>query len=866
MKSIRKRISARMLAGLLIFVGVMIFVGFLMRGKLNALLRTHIENSVAAQAELLSKNTQYKLDAEITRLAEIAEEIRMQEADYANILDLYSDMAKETECTYGLLTLDGTACYGQKLSTREFSGIRDSFRGNSAISYSEKGGLLFTVPVCHGDNVKYVLYQKYEKEEAALQFAIDCFEKKGYVSIRDIDGTVVVESANAELENRTALTEADFASISQKLNERLNVASSACIYQKVSGGEYYFFKADLQWTGMSLVGMVPEEVAAADVRGIGMLVLWVFGLLLVLFVIGCFYLFLSEQKIQESKELREAKLAAETANRAKSDFLANMSHEIRTPINGILGMDAMMLKECKDESLLEYAKNIQSAGQSLLSIINDILDISKIESGKLEILPTEYELFSVLNDCYNMTKARAENKGLAFQMQIDPELPSGMYGDEVRIRQIINNLLSNAVKYTQEGTVTLSLHYESTEDDGIQLIISVEDTGIGIREEDIGKLFESFTRVEEKRNRNIEGTGLGLNLTKNLVELMGGKISVESVYGEGSCFTAKIPQKVMNAEPMGDFGKRYQHFLNTSGTEMLSVFAPDAQILVVDDVEMNLKVVTGLLKETGIQIDTAVSGRECLECVKAKRYDIIFLDHMMPEMDGIETLQHMKLITDNPNSETPVIMLTANAIIGAREEYLQAGFQDYLTKPIREEELREMLVRYLRPELLRQPEERGEVPQDESKQQKTSEKQKISEKHREAEPTPQAGFTEEEKAEIMQRLRGIAGLDIQTGLGYCLDEEDFYIQMLQEYMKADKIPDLERYFDAEDWNEYRITVHALKSTSHTLGAVHLSEEAKALEMAAKAGDTDYLRSHHKGMLSEYLQLSDQLKSILGGTR
>ena len=866
MKSIRKRISARMLAGLLIFVGVMIFVGFLMRGKLNALLCTHIENSVAAQAELLSKNTQYKLDAEIARLAEIAGEIQAEEANYAYILDFYSDMEKETECTYGLMTLDGAARYGEKLSTREFSGIRDSFRGNRAISYSEKNGLLFTVPVCHGDNVKYVLYQKYEKEEAALQFAVDCFEKRGYVSIRDMDGTVVVESSDTELDDNLIFTEEEFASISQKLNERLNVASSACIYQKKAGGEYYFFKADLQWTGMALVGMVPAEVAAADVRGIGMLVLWVFGLLLVLFVIGCFYLFLSEQKIQESKELREAKLAAETANRAKSDFLANMSHEIRTPINGILGMDAMMLKECKDESLLEYAINIQSAGQSLLSIINDILDISKIESGKLEILPTEYELFSVLNDCYNMTKARAENKGLAFRMQIDPELPSGLYGDEVRIRQIINNLLSNAVKYTKEGTVTLSLNYESTEDDEIQLIISVADTGIGIREEDIGKLFESFTRVEEKRNRNIEGTGLGLNLTKNLVELMGGKISVESVYGEGSCFTAKIPQKVVNAEPMGDFGKRYQHFLNTSGTEVLSVFAPDAQILVVDDVEMNLKVVTGLLKETGIQIDTAVSGRECLECVKAKRYDIIFLDHMMPEMDGIETLQHMKLITDNPNSETTVIMLTANAIIGAREEYLQAGFQDYLTKPIREEELREMLVRYLRPELLRQPGEHRETPQDEPKQQKTPEQQRTFEQHRKAEPTPQTGLTEEERAEIMQRLRGIDGLDIQTGLGYCLNEEDFYIEMLKEYMKADKIPVLERCFDAGDWNEYRITVHALKSTSHTLGAVHLSEEAKALEMATKTGDTDYLRSHHKEMIAEYLQLSDQLKSILGGSR
>ena len=523
------------------------------------------------------------------------------------------------------------------------------------------------------------------------------------------------------------------------------------------------------------------------------------------------------------------------ANEAKSQFLANMSHEIRTPINGILGMDSMLLKECKDEVLREYAKNIQSAGQSLLSIINDILDISKIESGKLEILPIKYELFSILNDCYNLTKAKLQEKPLEFEIRVNENLPSWLYGDEVRIRQIINNFLSNAVKYTKQGKVTFCLDYEQKSDEQIQLVISVADTGIGIREEDLGKLFTSFTRIEEKRNRNIEGTGLGLSLTKNLVDLMGGEVIVESTYGRGSCFTARIPQKIVDATPMGDFSRRYQQYLSSSDDDTLSFSAPEAKILVVDDVEMNLKVVKGLLKETQIQIDTAVSGRQCLERVKTTRYDVIFLDHMMPEMDGIETLQNMKLLKDNLNREVPVIMLTANAIVGAKEEYIQAGFTDYLTKPIQETELLAMLLKYL-------PEEHMEVPG--------------------TEEPGMAVDTRKSEMSRMQQLEKLEGIDIRTGLLYCMNDEDFYVEMLGEYLESDLMLELEQVFSDEDWDNYRTLVHALKSTSLTIGAVHLSGQAKELETAAKNGDADYIRSHHKAVLEEYSELIGGIREIL----
>ena len=553
------------------------------------------------------------------------------------------------------------------------------------------------------------------------------------------------------------------------------------------------------------------------------------------YCIVCFVYDLTKEKNMLEEVVR--------ANEAKSQFLANMSHEIRTPINGILGMDSVLLKECHDENLREYAKNIQSAGQSLLSIINDILDISKIESGKMEILTIRYQLFSVLNDCYNLTKIKLQNKPVSFIMQINEKLPSWLYGDEVRIRQIINNFLSNAVKYTKEGNITFELDFEEKTDEQILLVITVRDTGIGIKEEDLGKLFESFTRIEEKRNRNIEGTGLGLNLTKNLVNLMDGEVFAESTYGKGSCFTAKIPQKIADAKPMGDFGKRYQQYLSTSDDDKLSFLAPDAKILVVDDVTMNLKVVEGLLKATKIQIDTAVSGSECLECVKTTPYQMIFLDHMMPEMDGLETLEHMKNLADNPNAQTPVIMLTANAIVGAKEEYIEAGFTDYLTKPIRETELLEMILKYLPEELVCENGGQGI--------EKSQDAQDMEQ--------PEAGG---EGAEPLQRLEQLEGLDVKTGLTYCMNEEDFYIEMLQEFLQADKASQLKHFLAEEDWDNYRTTVHALKSTSLTIGAAHLSGEAKALEMAAKEGNMDYIRSHHDGVMDEYKELTDHLKEIL----
>ena len=405
-----------------------------------------------------------------------------------------------------------------------------------------------------------------------------------------------------------------------------------------------------------------------------------------------------------NENLEEANIRLESASEAKSNFLANMSHEIRTPINAVLGMDEMIIRECKDKQILEYAHDIDSAGHQLLSLVNDILDFSKIESGKMELHPVEYELFSVMNDCYNMIFMRAKRKELKFVIENDPKMPAFLFGDEVRIRQIIMNLLTNAVKYTKDGTVTLSLNYEKVSDEMIILVIAVKDTGIGISEENQKYLFDSFKRIDERRNRNIEGTGLGLSITKRFTDMMGGTIGVESVLYEGSTFTVRIPQKIADPGEVGSFDERLNRRnealeasdKNSEEEAKKQAFTiPRARLLVVDDVKMNLNVVRLLLKNTQAQIDLASSGDECLKYTLMKRYDIILMDHMMPIMDGIETLHKVREQADGLNNDTPVVALTANAVVGAQEMYLEEGFVSYLSKPVKSTDLEECLLKIL---------------------------------------------------------------------------------------------------------------------------------------------------------------------------
>ena len=548
-----------------------------------------------------------------------------------------------------------------------------------------------------------------------------------------------------------------------------------------------------------------------------------------------------DKEKKERDDLLNLSERAFAASEAKSSFLSNMSHEIRTPINAILGMNEIILRESKDAAIISYAESIKNAGNTLLGIINDILDFSKIEAGKLEIIPADYDLSSLINDLVNMIQVRARKKGLTLSPEFDKNLPKMLHGDEVRIKQVITNILTNAVKYTEKGIVTFSMGFRrlENESDSIMLQVSIKDTGIGIKPEDLKRLFDEFERLEEKRNRNIEGTGLGMAITKNLLHLMKSSLKVESIYGLGTKCSFELKQKVVKWEPLGDYETAYRKSIEGHVKYKEKFRAPTARVLVVDDNRMNLLVFAHLLKQTELQIDTATNGEEGLLMTQETKYDIIFLDHMMPGMDGVETLQELKAQPSNPNRDTPTVCLTANAISGAREKYLAAGFDGYLTKPLNPSKLEAMLLSYL--------------------------------------PAEKVTGTSDEAAEQSKPARSkYEHLNIAMGLEYSNDSEEMYRSVLEMFcgLEDEKKDDLRRTFDNGDWKNYTIFIHGLKSTALSIGGERLGDLAKKLEKAgnvlrnrnSSAADKnearDYIKSHHVEAMKLYDKLVEESKRYL----
>ncbi len=401
----------------------------------------------------------------------------------------------------------------------------------------------------------------------------------------------------------------------------------------------------------------------------------------------------------QARIMRELKEKAEHAVAVKSAFLANMSHEIRTPMNAILGMSEMALRGNLDAEEKDYIEQIQAASEGLLTIINDILDFSKMESGKLQIIESEYEVLTMIKDVASLVQGKVKDKGLALVVRVNPSIPRVLYGDEIRIKQVLINLVNNAVKFTDDGTITIETDYETDRENAL-LKISVKDTGMGIKEEDLERIFNSFEQSDTFRNRKKEGSGLGLTISKQLLQLMGGSIHVESVYKEGSCFFFEIPQRIIDSAPCGDYdGPDHRR---ARKQEYSKFRAPEAKVLIVDDNMVNLRVAAGLMKPFDMQVDTAKSGMEALAKVQEKKYHLIFMDHMMPEMDGIETANRIRELEDSYYKDVPIIALTANAINGAREMFIEEGMNDFIAKPISMKELSDKILEWLPFELLQE--------------------------------------------------------------------------------------------------------------------------------------------------------------------
>ncbi|MCR5252058.1 MAG: response regulator [Lachnospiraceae bacterium] len=538
------------------------------------------------------------------------------------------------------------------------------------------------------------------------------------------------------------------------------------------------------------------------------------------------------------EEVQKQRDIADRANEAKSRFLANMSHEIRTPINAVIGMDEMILRESNEKSIRAYAADIMSAGRTLLSLINDILDLSKVEEGKMDIIPVQYDLSSLINDLVNLIRERAEKKALILNVSVDQQIPHLLVGDEIRIRQCVMNLLTNAVKYTEKGAISLTVSADKTDDSHISLCFSVLDTGIGMKPEDMEYLFSPYKRIEEKRNRAIEGTGLGMSITRQLLELMGSRLEVESEYGKGSKFSFAVEQEVAKWDEIGEITARFRD-ISSAMREYRELFhAPKARILVVDDTEMNLTVIKSLLKRTLISIDTAASGKDAVRMSASSAYDILFIDHMMPDMDGIETLKAIR--ASGMCKDAPSVALTANAVSGAREKYLEAGFTDYLSKPVDGEKLERMIKNMLPAEKVEPAEE-------------TTEAEDCSTK---------TAIQETENSDFLKKLECIEEIDVQAGLKNCGSEEG-YLSVISVFHqtaknKADEIEMLCRQGDIEN---FTIKVHALKSSARIIGATELSGLALKLEDAGKSGDKAFIDDNTDRLLKMYRSLNDGLSRL-----
>ena len=820
------KLAIRAMTEFLILASILGLIGYFVYHKMDSTLKSSLEESVALQANSIAVGLRNQFEEKFHRLEAAASLVSEGKIKIEEIDELFLIGAVDERI--GIVDGNNEVIRHEALPEKVFEQLKPVLQGEKVVIYDFTYGLVFAVPVKIDDQV-CIMYNQNPTEWVRKTFHAVSYNGTGTIILLNGRRNGMILANGEKLINLDYEMQIGWDKISDKWKNGGKEKGYISVYHDFRGESYFLYLAEIfPKYNFAISGYVPWRAVAVGIDYIYMIMAVTFFivLLMILFAVRSF------MKSREAEKMTKEKIMADSANKAKSEFLSNMSHEIRTPINAIMGMNEMVIRESKDENILEYSANLQNAARTLLGLVNDILDFSKIEAGKMEIIPVEYHVSSLLNDLVHMIESRAAKKDLYFKINVSETMPSVLFGDEIRIKQIITNILTNAVKYTEQGGVTLNVTYRPIDEERLYFCVSVSDTGIGIKKRDLRKLFSAFERIEEERNRTIEGTGLGMNITQKLLEMMGSRLHVESVYGKGSTFAFQVEQRIINGEPIGNFQEDYKNSLNQHKEYHESFTAPNANILVVDDTVMNLTVVKGLLKQTKIKIDTALNGTDCLTLVARKKYDIIFLDHRMPGMDGIETLAAMKKIKNNPNIKTPVISLTANAISGAKEQYLAAGFEDYITKPINSTALENMIVKYL-------PDEKV-LPADESEN---------------TEPI--------EDIKLPEWLTKVEGLDINAGVENCGSAEA-YLDALTVFAES-IIPAaglIENYYKSEDWKNYTTKVHALKSTAKVVGAAELSEKAKRLEDAGNSGYVNEIRQDTEPLLQLYRSYAKKLESLI----
>ncbi|MDO4204852.1 MAG: ATP-binding protein [Selenomonadaceae bacterium] len=872
---------------ILTLITVLAGIGYVLHRKIDELLYSYIELQVTRQTQILAKDLDGRVaNRELYSLANIARAVERVEQwglNEASGIDAVRSVDNNpSKGRYGIIDHSGNAVYGDRIDADKFPSVRQAFHGEPAVSGNSADGWVSATPVMKNGNVRYVLYHRMPPSIVAVDFGIRAYEGQAGFWVVDSKENMMVAPIDWDDERESLLQMARDHQLFRALDNKLLRKPVAAVWASEGERGLFLVKADVPSLNGELVGLIPLQVMMATIGDASMLVGLSFGFLCIIVMVGMFYAYTFEEKSRQSDELRDAIADAARANSAKSDFLANMSHEIRTPINAIMGMNEMILREGREPVVREYAQNIESASKALLSLVNDILDFSKVEAGKMDILPGNYRLGKLLSEVSTMINVKAEEKQLNFIINVSGDLPDQLEGDAVRIRQVLINLLNNAVKYTNEGGITLTITGQklAEESDTTVFRFAVADTGIGIKPEDMDKLFKNFVRLDINRNRSVEGTGLGLALTQRLAQAMGGSVEVTSEYGVGTTFTFVLPQKVVGPAKVGNFQAKNKEAQKGRTDYRVSFIAPEANVLVVDDRELNLMVVSGLLKETKVNVVTANSGAKSLELMKKESFDVVLMDHMMPGMSGIEAMEQAREIPGYDN--IPFIVLTANAIVGMREMYLSKGFVEYLSKPIDGNLLEDTLRKFLPPEKVRIISETpiptkaapAAMSLDSAMAIAAAEAgiegygtggvivppKKPAEDNRPATnmaalaaggQLPAAGLNpylhggavtpaaatvkgskpEQEKPDD----EATAIFNAERGCKNCGNKKDMYNRVLSVF--CDEAPntkaEIAELAEKQQWDPFTVAVHALKSSSLLIGGEKLSRLAKAMEMAGR---------------------------------